>query len=108
MADVSYDVVYLARSPASMPGDEFATMVDEACNGRAAGGWRLVSAVGDYGAKVTLGVWLYFASEAGSPAETPPAKAAADDDVRSALGLEEDDGGSAEPPGIEEADESDE
>ncbi len=43
MTDMEYDVVYVARSPASMKQDEFAAMVDEMCNGRAAGGWRLVA-----------------------------------------------------------------
>jgi hypothetical protein len=59
-----YEVVYLARSPASTRQEDFAAMVDEICNSHAVGGWTLVSAVGDYGAKVTLGVWLYFGREA--------------------------------------------
>jgi len=59
-----YEVLYIARSPASMRQEDFAAMVDETCNGRAAGGWTLVSTAGDYGAKVTLGVWLYFGREA--------------------------------------------
>lgn len=59
-----YEVLYIARSPASMRQEDFAAMVDETCNGRAVGGWTLVSTAGDYGAKVTLGVWLYFGREA--------------------------------------------
>jgi hypothetical protein len=61
MARTDYEVVYVARSPADMKQDEFANIVNEICNGRAAEGWRLVSTAGDYGARVTLGVWLYFA-----------------------------------------------
>jgi hypothetical protein len=60
---IQYDVVYVARSPASTRQEDFASQVDEICNGRAAHGWTLLSAVGDYGAKVTLGVWLYFTKE---------------------------------------------
>lgn len=63
MASIQYDVVYVARSPANTRQEDFAAQVDEICNGRAARGWRLMSAVGDYGAKVTLGVWLYFTKE---------------------------------------------
>ncbi len=92
MADMEYDVVYAARSPASMKQDEFAAMVDETCNGRAAGGWRLVSAVGDYGAVVTLGVWLIFTREAGSAFDQPIAETNAD----------EDGGESQEPAGVNE------
>jgi hypothetical protein len=66
MADIEYDVSYLARSPASMRQDDFAEMIDELCNGRAASGWQLFNAMGDYGAKVTLGVWLIFSREPGS------------------------------------------
>ena len=87
MSDVSYDVVYVARSPASMKQEEFAAMVDETCNGRASGGWRLVSAVGDYGAVVTLGVWLFFAREAASERDQPLAEAGGD--VRGHGGLDE-------------------
>ncbi len=71
MTDVNYEVVYVARSPASMPQDEFAALVDEACNGRAGEGWWLVSTAGDYGANLTLGVWLYFAREGGSAPDEP-------------------------------------
>ena len=60
---IQYDVVYVARSPASTRQEEFASQVDEICNGRVAHGWTLMTAVGDYGAKVTLGVWLYFTKE---------------------------------------------
>ncbi len=81
MTDVNYEVVYVARSPASMPQDEFAALVDEACNGRAGEGWWLVSTAGDYGANLTLGVWLYFAREASS---------ASGADVAPAAGLDED------------------
>ena len=90
MADMEYDVVYVARSPASMKQDKFAEMVDELCNGRAVGGWRLVSAVGDYGAVVTLGVWLFFTREAGSAFDQPIAETNAD----------EDGGESQEPAGV--------
>ena len=48
MADLEYDVSYLARSPASMRQDDFAELIDELCNGRAASGWTLFNAVGDY------------------------------------------------------------
>lgn len=71
MADIEYDVAYVARSPASMRQDDFAAMVEEVCNGRAVGGWRLVNTAGDYGAKVTLGVWLYFTREAASRSGRP-------------------------------------
>jgi len=93
VTDMEYDVVYVARSPASMKQDEFAAIVDETCNGRAAGGWRLVSAVGDYGAVVTLGVWLFFAREAASERDQPLAETDAGRDVRGDGGLDE--GGSA-------------
>ena len=63
MASLEYEVTYLARSPASTRQEDFATTIEEMCNERAAGGWQLASAVGDYGAKVTLGVWLYFTRE---------------------------------------------
>lgn len=63
MAGMEYDVVYVARSPAGMRQDEFAAMMDELCNERTVSGWRLVNAVGDYGVKVTLGVWLIFTRE---------------------------------------------
>ena len=63
MAGTRYDVVYVARSPASMKQEDFAVMVDELCNRRAVEGWRLVSAFGDYGANLTLGTWLIFATE---------------------------------------------
>ena len=89
MTDMEYDVVYVARSPASMKQDEFAAIVDETCNGRAAGGWRLVSAVGDYGAVVTLGVWLFFAREAASERDQPLAETDAGRDVRGDGGLDE-------------------
>ncbi len=82
-------MVYVGRVPASMKPDEFAAMVDEACNGRAAGGWRLVSAVGDYGARVTLGVWLVFVSEAASERDQPLAETDAGRDVRGVGGLDE-------------------
>jgi len=99
MADIEYGVAYVARSPASMPQDEFAAMVDEACNGWAAGGWRLVSAAGDYGARVTLGVWLIFAREAASAPDEPLVETGADEDVAPAAGLDEDSDESAEPAG---------
>jgi hypothetical protein len=73
MARTNYDVVYVARSPADMKQDDFANIVNDICNGRAADGWRLVSAAGDYGARVTLGVWLYFAKEGDSIGEELPA-----------------------------------
>ncbi len=101
MADMEYDVVYLARSPASLPQDEFAAMVDETCNGRAAGGWRLVSAVGDYGARVTLGVWLIFTREAGSAFAQPLAETDTDEDIPGVEGLDEDGGESQEPARVE-------
>jgi len=63
MAESEYDAVYVARSPASMRQDDFAAMMDELCNSRAVSGRRLVNAVGDYGVKVTLGVWLFFSRE---------------------------------------------
>ncbi len=99
MTDMEYDVVYVARSPASMKQEEFAAMVDETCNGRAAGGWRLVSAVGDYGAVVTLGVWLYFTREAGSAFDQPIADT--DEDIPSVEGLDEDGGEPHEPARVE-------
>ena len=97
MTDVDYEVVYVARSPASMQQDEFATMVDEMCNGRTGEGWRLVSAAGDYGARVTLGVWLIFGRDATSAPEQPVAEIAADEDVPSAAGLDEDTAEAPEP-----------
>ena len=63
MASPEYHVVYVPRSPANMKQEEFAVKVQEECGNGTANGWRLVSAVGDYGANVTLGVWLYFAAE---------------------------------------------
>ena len=90
MTDVDYEVAYVARSPASMQQDEFAAMVDELCNGRAGEGWRLVSAAGDYGANLTLGVWLIFAREAGSAPDEPLIETGADEDVAPAAGLDED------------------
>ncbi len=81
MTDVNYAVVYMARSPASMPQDEFAALVDEACNGRAGEGWWLVSTAGDYGANLTLGVWLYFAREGAPALDESPIEPAADEDV---------------------------
>ena len=95
MTDMEYDVVYVARSPASMKQEEFAAMVDETCNGRAAGGWRLVSAVGDYGAVVTLGVWLYFTREAASAIDRPIADT--DEDAPGFEEFDEDRGESHEP-----------
>ncbi len=100
MTDMEYDVVYVARSPASMKQEEFAAMVDETCNGRAAGGWRLVSAVGDYGAVVTLGVWLIFTREAGSAFDQPIADT--DEDIPGVEGLDEDGGESREPAGVDD------
>ncbi len=103
MTDMEYDVVYVARSPARMKQEEFAAMVDETCNGRAAGGWRLVSAVGDYGAVVTLGVWLYFTREAGSAFDQPIA-----DTDEDAPGIEEfdEDGGESHEPAQAEGEKS--
>ena len=89
MSDVEYDVVHVGRVPASMKPDEFAAMVDETCNGRAAGGWRLVSAVGDYGAVLTLGVWLFFTREAASEGDQPLAETDAGRDARGDRGLDE-------------------
>lgn len=63
MADVQYGVAYLARSPATTNQEDFGRQAEEVCNSWAAGGWRLLNAVGDYGARVTLGVWLYFVKE---------------------------------------------
>ena len=100
MADVDYDVVYVARSPASMRQDEFAAMVDELCNGRAVGGWRLVSTVGDYGARVTLGVWLFFTREAGSAFDQPIADT--DEDIPGVERLDEDGGESEEPAEVDD------
>ncbi len=79
MARTDYDVVYVARSPADMKQDEFANIVNEICNGRAAEGWRLVSAAGDYGARVTLGVWLYFTREGDSSSEELPSDSSGDE-----------------------------
>jgi hypothetical protein len=89
MTDVDYEVVYVARSPASMKQDEFGTMVSELCNGRAGEGWRLVSTAGDYGANLTLGVWLTFAREAASAPDEPLLETDADEDVAPAAGLDE-------------------
>ncbi len=100
MADVEYDVTYAARSPASMKQDDFAEMVDELCNGRAVGGWRLFSAVGDYGARVTLGVWLIFTREAGAASDRPPAET--DEAVPDYGGMDDDGGESQEPAGIDD------
>ena len=104
MADMEYDVTYLARSPASMKQDDFAEMVDELCNGRAVGGWRLFSAVGDYGARVTLGMWLIFTREAGSASDQPLAKAETDTDevVPDFGGLDDDGGESQEPAAVDD------
>ena len=96
MAGTKYEVVYVARSPASMQQDEFATMVDELCNGRAGEGWWLVSTAGDYGANLTLGVWLYFAREAASAPDEPLIETGADEDVAPAAGLDEETGESPE------------
>ncbi len=96
MTDVDYEVIYIPRNPASLPQDEFAALVDEACNGRAAGGWSLVSAVGDYGARVSLGVWLVFAREAASAPDESLIETGADEDVAPAAGLDEDTGESTE------------
>ncbi len=101
MTDMEYDVVYVARSPASMKQDEFAAMVDELCNGRAVGGWRLVSTVGDYGARVTLGVWLFFTREAGSAFDQPIADTDTDEDIPGVEGFDEDGGESHEPARVE-------
>jgi hypothetical protein len=79
MADIEYDVSYLARSPAGMKQDDFAELVDELCNGRAATGWRLASAVGDYGANVTLGVWLLFDRKPGTGSDRFAAATGADE-----------------------------
>ena len=97
MTDEEYSVTYVARSPASLPQDEFAELVDGTCNEWAGQGLRLVNAVGDYGARVTLGVWLNFAREAGSASEEPPIESAAEEDGASAFSLDEDSGESPEP-----------
>ena len=102
MADMEYDVVYAARSPASMKQEKFAEMVDELCNGRAAGGWRLFSAAGDYGAVVTLGIWFIFSREAGSAFDQPDAETNADEVVPSTAGWDEDGGESQEPAGVDD------
>ncbi len=102
MTDMEYDVVYVTRSPASMKQDEFAAMVDETCNGRAAGGWRLVSTVGDYGARVTLGVWLFFTKEAGSGFDQPLVDTDTDEDIPGVEGLDEDSGESQEPARVDD------
>jgi hypothetical protein len=119
MTGTKYEVVYVARSPASMQQDDFAAMVDELCNGRAGEGWSLVSTAGDYGANLTLGVWLYFAREGGSapdeslvetgadedvaPATDEDVAPAADEDVAPATGLDEDSGESPESAEAEES-----
>jgi hypothetical protein len=74
-------------------------MVDELCNGRAGEGWSLVSTAGDYGANLTLGVWLYFAREAGSAPDEPLIETGADEDVAPAAGLDEDSDESPESAG---------
>ena len=107
MAEMEYDVTYLARSPASMKQDDFAEMVDELCNGRAVGGWRLFSSVGDYGARVTLGMWLIFTREAGSASDQPDqpladAEAETDESVPDYGGLDDDSGESQEPAGADD------
>ncbi|OGO49167.1 MAG: hypothetical protein A2W34_05355 [Chloroflexi bacterium RBG_16_64_32] len=89
MTDMEYDVVYVARSPARLQQDEFAEMVDELCNRRAREGWRLVSAVGDYGTNVTLGVWLILAREAEPRADEPRAGTDADEGVPRATAWDE-------------------
>jgi len=99
MASTEYDVVYVARVPANMKQDEFAEMVDELCNRRAGEGWSLVSAVGDYGANLTLGVWLIFAREAVSAPDESLVETDADEDVAPAAGLDEDSGESPELAG---------
>ena len=101
MTDEEYRVTYVARSPASMQQDEFAAMVDELCNGRAGEGWSLVSAAGDYGANLTLGVWLIFTREGESAPEEPLVESAPDEDVPPAPGFEEDSGESPDPAGGE-------
>ena len=63
MAEEQYGVAYVARSPANTKQEDFAVQVEEVCNSWATGGWRLQRTVGDYGARVTLGVWLYFVKE---------------------------------------------
>jgi len=88
-----------------MQQDEFAAMVDERCNGRAGEGWWLVSAAGDYGANLTLGVWLIFAREAASAPDESLIETGADEDVAPAAGLDEDTGESPESAG-DEAEES--
>ena len=99
MAGTKYEVVYLLRNPATLPQDEFAALVDEACNGRAGEGWSLVSAPGDYGANLTLGVWLIFAREATSAPDEPLIETGADEDVAPAAGLDEDSDESPESAG---------
>jgi hypothetical protein len=76
---MEYGVVYVARSPASLRQDEFAGMVDATCNEWARGGWRLISTVGDYGARVTLGVWLVLAKEGDPGSDRPVAESHADE-----------------------------
>jgi len=102
MADVEYDVTYAARSPASMKQDDFAEMVDELCNGRAVGGWRLFSSVGDYGARVTLGMWLIFIREAGSASDRPLAETDTDEAVPEFGGLDDAGGELQEPAGVDD------
>ncbi len=102
MTDMEYDVVYVARSPARMKQEEFAAMVGETCNGRVAGGWRLVSTVGDYGAVVTLGVWLFFTKEAGSAFDQPIADTDTDEDIPGVEGSDEDGGESHETAGVDD------
>ena len=99
MASTEYNVAYLARSPASMKQDDFADAVDELCNRRAGEGWWLVSTVGDYGANLTLGVWLIFAREAASAPDEPLIETGTDEDVAPATGLDEDSDESPESDG---------
>lgn len=79
MTGTEYSVVYVARSPASLRQDEFAGMVDGTCAEWARAGWRLVSAIGDYGAAVTLGVWLVLAREGDSGSDRPVAESHPDE-----------------------------
>jgi hypothetical protein len=63
MAEVQYGVAYVSRSPASTKQEDFVVQIEEVCNSWGAGGRRLADAVSDYGARVTLGVWLCFVKE---------------------------------------------
>lgn len=89
MAESEYDAVYVARSPASMRQDDFATMMDELCNSRAVSGWRLANAVGDYGVKVTLGVWLFFIRERAPDTDDLATTVDASEELASVTKLEE-------------------